>query len=180
SYGCVICNPPYGLKVGNEADTIALYRTLPTVLRRLPTWSHYVLTARSDFEQLIGQQATKRRKLYNGRIECTYYQFLGPKPPSMVKSREGSPEEVETPGAASFTQSPVGDVPSAPPPAPEELGEKRIERPRRKSVAKPVFGGLRAEAERQSRELANRLANRARHLRRWPTRRGITCYRLYD
>ena len=26
----------------------------------------------------------------------------------------------------------------------------------------------------------NRLSKRARHLRRWPTRRGVTCYRLYD
>ncbi|MGI9457937.1 MAG: class I SAM-dependent methyltransferase, partial [Aeoliella sp.] len=44
----------------------------------------------------------------------------------------------------------------------------------------PVFGGLRKESERQAREFSNRLTNRARHLRRWPTRRGITCYRLYD
>src|SRR5690606_2163732 len=90
SYGCVICNPPYGLKAGNEAETIALYRTLPTVLRRLPTWSHYVLTARSDFERFVGQQATKRPILYNRRIACTYDQFLGPKPPHTVKS--GRPE----------------------------------------------------------------------------------------
>lgn len=27
---------------------------------------------------------------------------------------------------------------------------------------------------------ANRLRNRVRHLRRWPTRQGIHCYRLYD
>ncbi|RKY27169.1 MAG: SAM-dependent methyltransferase [Planctomycetota bacterium] len=27
---------------------------------------------------------------------------------------------------------------------------------------------------------ANRLAKIARHLRKWPTKRGITCYRLYD
>ena len=26
----------------------------------------------------------------------------------------------------------------------------------------------------------NRLKKRARHLRRWPTRRGITCFRIYE
>ncbi len=162
SYGCVICNPPYGLKVGTEAETVALYRTLPRVLRGLPTWSHYVLTARSDFEQLIGQQATRRRKLYNGTIECTYYQFLGPKPPHMVKRpRPAQPEEAAEPSHAADAPTP------------------REER-RPKPAPKPVFGGLREEAERQSREFAARLGNRARHLRRWPTRRGITCYRLYD
>ena len=46
--------------------------------------------------------------------------------------------------------------------------------------ARPAFGGLRPEASRQAEEFANRLRKRARHLRRWPTRRAITCYRIYD
>ena len=46
--------------------------------------------------------------------------------------------------------------------------------------AKPVFGGLKPEAKRQGDEFANRLTKLARHLRRWPTKRGITCYRIYD
>ncbi|MFV2067339.1 MAG: class I SAM-dependent methyltransferase [Pirellulales bacterium] len=47
-------------------------------------------------------------------------------------------------------------------------------------TVRPVFGGLRTEAARQAEEFSNRLRKRARHLRRWPQRRGITCYRLYD
>ena len=39
---------------------------------------------------------------------------------------------------------------------------------------------MRSEATRQAEEFANRLCKRARHLRRWPTKRGITCYRLYE
>jgi len=81
-YGCVICNPPYGERLSDRATVDALYRALPLVLRRLETWSHYVLTARKDFEALIGRPADRRRKLYNGRIECTYYQFHGPRPPA--------------------------------------------------------------------------------------------------
>jgi len=47
----------------------------------LETWSIYVLTSNSQFEKLFGRKADRRRKLYNGRIECTYYQFFGPPPP---------------------------------------------------------------------------------------------------
>ncbi|MGI9458145.1 MAG: THUMP domain-containing class I SAM-dependent RNA methyltransferase, partial [Aeoliella sp.] len=83
-HGCMICNPPYGLRVGSEAETKQLYREIPIVLRRLPTCSHYLLTADKDFEKTVGQKATRRRKLYNARIECTYYQFLGPKPVSTM------------------------------------------------------------------------------------------------
>ena len=78
-YGCVICNPPYGERLSHSDEVEALYRSIPPVLSRLETWSHYVLTARRDFEKLVGRPADRRRKLYNGRIECTYYQFHGPK-----------------------------------------------------------------------------------------------------
>jgi putative N6-adenine-specific DNA methylase len=79
-YGCLITNPPYGQRMGDDAKIEQLYRTFPLVLRRLPTWSHYILSARRDLESLVGQQADRRRKLYNGPLECTYYQFHGPRP----------------------------------------------------------------------------------------------------
>ena len=81
NYGCTIMNPPYGLRMGEERETAELYRTFPEVLRRLKTWSHFILSAREDLEQLVGQEADRRRKLYNARIACTYYQFHGPRPP---------------------------------------------------------------------------------------------------
>ena len=80
-YGCIITNPPYGERMGADAEIEQLYQTFPLVLRRLPTWSHYILSARPDLEALVGQQADRRRKLYNGPLECTYYQFHGPRPP---------------------------------------------------------------------------------------------------
>ncbi len=64
--------------------------------------------------------------------------------------------------------------------------EQEVERRRRKPLAEataeriPAFGGLQESATRQAEEFANRLRNRARHFRRWPTKRGITCFRLYE
>ncbi|OYV81753.1 MAG: hypothetical protein B7Z73_17715, partial [Planctomycetia bacterium 21-64-5] len=43
-----------------------------------------------------------------------------------------------------------------------------------------AFGGLTTKAYEQAELFARRLTARARHLRRWPTKRGITCFRLYD
>ena len=53
---------------------------MPDVFRRLRTWSFYILAADPRFESIVGQIADRRRKLYNSKIECTYYQYLGPKP----------------------------------------------------------------------------------------------------
>ncbi|KKK75445.1 hypothetical protein LCGC14_2873640, partial [marine sediment metagenome] len=71
-----------------------LYRTMPEVFRALPTWSFYVITS-LDLEQILGQSADRRRKLYNGRIECTYYQFYGPKPPKRPSDEQRSSQQRE-------------------------------------------------------------------------------------
>jgi len=144
-YGCLFANPPYGMRLGEEREAEQLHRSFPEVLRRLPTWSHYVLTARLDFETLAGQKADRRRKLYNGRIECTLFQYQGPKPGQSPTSTAGE-----------LDQTP------------------------RSATPQPAFGGLKPEAQRQGEEFANRLRKLARHLRRWPTKRGVTCFRLYD
>jgi 23S rRNA (guanine2445-N2)-methyltransferase / 23S rRNA (guanine2069-N7)-methyltransferase len=185
-YGCVITNPPYGLRMGTDEEIEELYRSMPEVLRRLKTWSHFILTARPDLERLVGQQADRRRKLYNGQIPCTLYQFFGPRPPrgekgvrSLLRLGASSPERSDrwqtTPdcGVHPENDAAVGDITS--PPAPLHRGEGS-----KPAHLKPAFGGLREEAARQAAEFGNRLRKLARHLRRWPTKRGITCYRIYD
>lgn len=92
-HGCIITNPPYGKRLGAGDEAAEVYRAMPEVLRRLPTWSHFVLTAVDGFERIVGQTADRRRKLYNGRIECTYYQFHGP-PPGKAATRDRAIEPV--------------------------------------------------------------------------------------
>jgi len=84
-YGCIICNPPYGERLGERKEAEALYRKMGEVFSRLDTWSFYILTSHEGFERLFGRRADKKRKLYNGRIKVDYYQFYGPRPPK----REG-------------------------------------------------------------------------------------------
>jgi len=87
-YGCVITNPPYGERLGDRAEAEGLYRRLASALAPLDTWSVYVLASHPRFEQVFGRRATRRRKLYNGRIECTYYQYAGPRPPYRHSTEE--------------------------------------------------------------------------------------------
>lgn len=174
-YGCLITNPPYGERMGADAEIEQLYTTFPLVLRRLPTWSFYILSSRLDLEQLVGQQADRRRKLYNGPIECIYYQFHGPRPP-----RSAATASAELPPAADHDHE-VATEARFDSPDVLDIGTGHATTPRAAGAANaPAFGGLRPEAKRQAEEFANRLRKRARHLRRWPTKRGITCYRLYE
>lgn len=77
-YGCLITNPPYGERLQAPRE---LYREMGRVFAPWDTWSIYVITSDTGFEKYFGRKANKKRKLYNGRIECDYYQFIGPPPP---------------------------------------------------------------------------------------------------
>jgi putative N6-adenine-specific DNA methylase len=76
-YGYLITNPPYGARLGELAEAEELYRTLGRVTRDLEDWSIFVITAHKGFERFFGRRADKKRKLYNGRIECDLYQYHG-------------------------------------------------------------------------------------------------------
>lgn len=80
-YGYMICNPPYGERLGDWKQISRLYRDMGEVFSALDTWSFYVLTSDEQFEKHFGRTASKKRKLYNGNIKVDYYQFFGPKPP---------------------------------------------------------------------------------------------------
>lgn len=80
-YGCVITNPPYGERLEDAVKVKQLHREMGHVFAPWDTWSIYVITSNKDFEKQFGRQADKKRKLYNGRIQCDYYQFIGPPPP---------------------------------------------------------------------------------------------------
>jgi 23S rRNA (guanine2445-N2)-methyltransferase / 23S rRNA (guanine2069-N7)-methyltransferase len=184
-YGCLVTNPPYGLRMGEEVEVEALYRSFPVVLRRLKTWSHFILTARPDLQQLVGQQADKRRKLYNGRIACTLYQFFGPKPPRTPRADQAEDQSKELSGSIPL-EGRAGEGGDQPDDAGDEqfvaetVSEAKPKPTRPDPIRGPAFGGLRDEAWRQAEEFGNRLKKLARHLRKWPTKRGITCYRLYE
>ncbi|GIP21194.1 class I SAM-dependent RNA methyltransferase [Paenibacillus sp. J22TS3] len=80
-FGCLITNPPYGERLSDEKEVRKLISQLGKVAAGLPTWSFFAITPTKQFEQDFHKKADKRRKLFNGRIECQYLQFLGPLPP---------------------------------------------------------------------------------------------------
>ncbi len=79
-YGVMICNPPYGERLSERHEIEKIYRDYGKAFSALKDWSAYTLTPVTDFERLFGRKADKKRKLYNGKIECCYYAMLGAPP----------------------------------------------------------------------------------------------------
>ena len=194
-YGCIITNPPYGVRLGDEEEIERLYRSMPLVLRKLPTWSVHILSGRLDLERIFGQVATRRRKLYNSKIECCYFTFLGPRPPGDSAAPDvsestdlASPSEfsdLDPPSSdAAPDQIATGDTPataplSPPVPPPQRSPPRSVLPPPAPPPAMPTFGGLRERDVREAGEFRKCLTNNLRHLRRYPSR-GILCYRIYE
>ena len=80
-YGVMITNPPYGERQSNARDVEELYTDLGKTVSHLRTWSIYAITSHQSLERAFGVKAGRKRKLYNGALQCTYFQYPGPKPP---------------------------------------------------------------------------------------------------
>jgi len=80
-YGVIVTNPPYGERLSNTEEVEALYKTMGVAFAKLEHWSMYILTSFEQFEKAYGTTANKKRKLYNGMLKTTLYQYLGKRPP---------------------------------------------------------------------------------------------------
>jgi putative N6-adenine-specific DNA methylase len=87
-YGIIICNPPYGQRLGESDYVEDLYREMGKVFKKLDSWSYYVITSNLEFEKFFGRRADKKRKLYNGRLLCNYFQYFGPPPPKLQLTKD--------------------------------------------------------------------------------------------
>ena len=73
--GVIIANPPYGERLDNVRAAHAVARQLGALQKRSPGWKLCAFSADTGFEREYGRRATRRRRYYNGRIECEYHIF---------------------------------------------------------------------------------------------------------
>ena len=72
--GLLVCNPPYGERLGESNELAPLYKQLGERLHSYyQGWQAAVLTADSMLAKAIGLRATKQYTLFNGALECKLY-----------------------------------------------------------------------------------------------------------
>jgi len=73
--GILVSNPPYGVRL-QQAEPAAFYRTLGDALKqRFAGWSAWLLSADPELPRRIGLKASRRIPLYNGPLECRFYEY---------------------------------------------------------------------------------------------------------
>ena len=78
-YGILITNPPYGERIGEDEEVKEILKTIGEIFGKDETWSNYIISPERNFENLYGEKASRKRKLYNGNIRVDYYQYYGKK-----------------------------------------------------------------------------------------------------
>ena len=71
--GVFLCNPPYGERLSDRKSCQRLYGELRKLKARHPGWSLCAISSDPAFERAYGKRATRKRRLYNGRLECEFF-----------------------------------------------------------------------------------------------------------
>lgn len=74
--GIIICNPPYGKRIGSYQQLATLYKLLGDILKqRFKGWNAYILTANKELSKQIGLRTSRRIPIYNGSLPCTLLKY---------------------------------------------------------------------------------------------------------
>ncbi|MBA4067907.1 MAG: RNA methyltransferase [Isosphaera sp.] len=76
--GVVICNPPYGERIGEEKEWYGLYAALGEVVgRHWPGWRLLVFTSNDRLARRVGLPVRGRAPFFNGKLACHLWEFGG-------------------------------------------------------------------------------------------------------
>jgi 23S rRNA (guanine2445-N2)-methyltransferase / 23S rRNA (guanine2069-N7)-methyltransferase len=171
--GLVICNPPYGERLGDEASLLYLYQNLGERLRQAClNWEAAVFTGAPDLGKRMGIRSHKQYSFWNGALPCKLL-LIKVLPDQFVTGERRTPEQRQAareqaeqvdmlpPVADPYARLNKNGNPIKPAPAPAPVVEQA-----RLSEGGQMF--------------ANRLQKNLKTLGKWARREGIDCYRVYD
>lgn len=74
--GIIICNPPYGKRIGNTEELGQLYKLLGDIFKqRFKGWTAYILSGNKELSKKVGLRTARRFPVNNGGIECTLLKY---------------------------------------------------------------------------------------------------------
>lgn len=74
--GLVICNPPYGERLGNEEELKSTYRKIGDLYKqKFKGWRGFVFTGSVVLSKEVGLAADKKHIFFNGAIECRLLEY---------------------------------------------------------------------------------------------------------
>jgi len=74
--GILVCNPPYGVRLGSGEDLEGLYADLGRMLKeRCPGWTLWLLSGNPELTGALRLKASRRIAVSNGGIDCRWLRY---------------------------------------------------------------------------------------------------------
>ncbi len=74
--GILLCNPPYGERLGRDEDLGAFYKLLGDVMKqRFKGWTAFVLSGNKALAKSIGLKSSQRTPVLNGNLPCQLLKY---------------------------------------------------------------------------------------------------------
>lgn len=155
--GLVICNPPYGERLGDEQETAELYKRFGDTLKAHFTgWKAAMIISNPELGFRLGIRSQKPVTLFNGALECKLLRF------AIEESAFFTPK-------AKTQEERLSQI--------TETSKKQLAGANADMLAgKDVGRGHELGAA----SFANRLKKNLKKLSKWARQNEINCYRVYD
>lgn len=74
--GTLICNPPYGERLGDTENLAPFYKQMGDILKqRFKGWTAYILSGNKALTKCVGLRTAKKIPVYNGSIPCQFLKY---------------------------------------------------------------------------------------------------------
>jgi len=75
--GIIVCNPPYGKKLGEEKDLVELYLKMGVYVKNnLSGWEFWLLSGNPLLTKYLKMKASLKIPVSNGGIDCRWIKYL--------------------------------------------------------------------------------------------------------
>ena len=77
SEGTILCNPPYGKKIGDEDELINLYEDIGKILKqKYSGWEFWLLSGNPKLTRYLKMKSSVKIPVSNGGIDCRWIKYL--------------------------------------------------------------------------------------------------------
>ncbi|MCK9621637.1 MAG: bifunctional 23S rRNA (guanine(2069)-N(7))-methyltransferase RlmK/23S rRNA (guanine(2445)-N(2))-methyltransferase RlmL [Methylobacter sp.] len=173
--GLLICNPPYGERLGDEQETAELYKKFGETLKaHFIGWKAAMIISNPELGFRLGIRSQKPITLFNGALECKLLRMDIEENNFFISKAKTQEERIAQVTEISKAQEQRIAKATATTPQPETTGAESVGA--EMLAYKDVGEGRELGAEM----FANRLKKNLKKLSSWAKQNRITCYRAYD
>ena len=75
--GIILCNPPYGIRIGQESELVDLYSKLGIYLKEnFSGWTFWLLSGNAKMTKYLKMKASLKFPISNGGIDCRWIKYV--------------------------------------------------------------------------------------------------------